>query len=339
MIDLVKWDGSPNIFAWKHPSEALSTWTQLIVNETQEAFLVKAGVYIGPFGAGRHTLSTENIPGLSALIGLPFGGRSPFTAEVWFVNRVANLDIRWGTPDPIQLQDPKYKLMLPVRAFGQYGVRIIDSRTFLTRLVGTLSVFDAASLSTYFRGTLLTRIKTEIANAIITNGQSVLEVSTELGKLSEMLRVSLSADMATYGVGLSQFNINSINVPDSDPAVQTLKNALAKRAEMTIVGFNYQQERSFDVMEQAASNEGTAGAVMGTSLGAGMGIAMGMPLGNSLAQTASHLQTEQPKPAPQVAVSSLADRLQSLRDLGELRTQGILNDAEFELEKRRLLNG
>jgi membrane protease subunit (stomatin/prohibitin family) len=89
--------------------------------------------------------------------------------------------------------------MLPVRAFGQYGVRIIDSRRFLIRLVGTLPLFDASRLSDYFRSTLMTRIKTEIANAIITNGQSVLEVSTELGKLSEMLRAALSEDMATYG--------------------------------------------------------------------------------------------------------------------------------------------
>lgn len=65
VIDLVKWNGSPNILAWKFPSEELSTWTQLIVNETQEAYLVKGGVYQGPFGAGRHTLSTENIPLLS----------------------------------------------------------------------------------------------------------------------------------------------------------------------------------------------------------------------------------------------------------------------------------
>ena len=69
VIDLVKWNGNPNILAWKFPStEELSTWTQLIVNETQEAYLVKGGVYEGPFGAGRHTLSTENLPVLRTLL-------------------------------------------------------------------------------------------------------------------------------------------------------------------------------------------------------------------------------------------------------------------------------
>ena len=135
IIDVVKWNGTPSILAWKFPSEELSTWTQLVVNETQEAYLVKEGVYQGPFRAGRHTLSTENIPLLRNLIGIPFGGRSPFSAEVWFVNLITNLDIKWGTADPIQLQDPEYKIMVPVRAYGQYGIKISDPKRFLLKLV------------------------------------------------------------------------------------------------------------------------------------------------------------------------------------------------------------
>jgi membrane protease subunit (stomatin/prohibitin family) len=358
VIDLVKYDGNPNVFAWKFPSEQLSTWTQLIVNESQEAFLVKGGVYEGPLQAGRHTLSTENIPVLSGLMGIPFGGRTPFSAEVWYVNRVANLDIRWGTSDAIQLEDPKYQLMLPVRAFGQYGVRISDSKKFLTRLVGTLPQFDAATLAEYFRGVFITRIKTEIANAIVKKGQSVLEVATELAALSAILRDALSADVEAYGVRISQFSINSISVPDDDPAVQTLKAALAKHAEMTIVGFNYQQERSFDVMQQAAGNEGSAGTVLGAGLGTGMGLGMGVPIGQGMVQiAAATLQAATPQqpasppapppppppppaPAPPPKPSGLStlERLQALRDLGDLRTQGILTEAEFEAEKARILS-
>jgi membrane protease subunit (stomatin/prohibitin family) len=166
VIDRVKWDGTPNILAWKFPSEELSTWTQLIVNESQEAYLVRGGVYEGPFGAGRHTLSTENIPLISKLINLPFGGKTPFTAEVWYVNRVTNLDIKWGTPDPIQLEDPKYRVMLPIRAFGQYGIRIIESKKFLLKIVGTLKEFDSDTLSEYFRGVLITKIKTEFRRSL-----------------------------------------------------------------------------------------------------------------------------------------------------------------------------
>ena len=290
VIDLVKWNGNPSILAWRFPSDQLSTWTQLIVNETQEAYVVKEGVYQGPFGAGRHTLETENIPLLASLMGLPFGGKSPFTAEVWFVNRATNLDIKWGTPDPIQLQDPKYQLMVPVRAFGQYGVRITDAKKFLLKLVGTLPGFDAATLAEYFKGVFTTKIKSNIAQAIIKNGHSVLEISTHLEELSEMLKVSLAPEMDEFGVGLAQFNIHSINVPENDPAVISLKAALAKRTEMGILGFNYQQERSFDVLQTAAGNEGNAGGVMGAGMGMGMGMAMGGPIGGAFAQMAPIIQ-------------------------------------------------
>ena len=352
IIDLVKSSGSPNLLAWKFPSEELSTWTQLVVNESQEAYLVRGGVYEGPFGAGRHTLSTENLPGLRTLIGIPFGGKSPFTAEVWYVNRVTNLDVRWGTPDSIQLQDPKYGVMVPVRAFGQYGVRITEPKKFLLKLVGTLPGFDADTLADYFRGVFITRIKTEIANAITRAGVSILEINTQLDMLSEALKTSLSAEMAEYGVGLAQFNIHSINVPEDDPAVKTLKAALAKRAEMGIIGFTYQQERSFNVMETAAGNEGSAGTLMGAGIGVGAGFGMAPAIGQGFAQMAQHVQQPvSPPPAPQSpppatpaptgaapsAGIGAAERIRLLKELAELKAAGILSDSEIESEKQKIL--
>jgi membrane protease subunit (stomatin/prohibitin family) len=57
-----------------------------------------------------------------------------------------------------------------------------------------------------------------------------------------------------------------------------LKEALAKKAEMDIIGFTYQQERSFDTMEEAAGNPGNLGAgMMNTGLGLGMGFGLAGP--------------------------------------------------------------
>ena len=290
IIDVVKWNGTPSILAWKFPSEELSTWTQLVVNETQEAYLVKEGVYQGPFRAGRHTLSTENIPLLRNLIGIPFGGRSPFSAEVWFVNLITNLDIKWGTADPIQLQDPEYKIMVPVRAYGQYGIKISDPKRFLLKLVGTIKAFDTETLSNYFKGVFITKIKTEIASEIIKNGHSVLEITTQLEKLSDSLKNRLLNDMDSYGVELTQVNIHSISVPEDDIDVIILKAALAKKAEMGILGFNYQQERSYDVLQTAAGNEGNAGNVMGAGMGIAMGAAIGAPMGTAMTHMMPNLQ-------------------------------------------------
>jgi membrane protease subunit (stomatin/prohibitin family) len=350
IIDLVKWDGSAQLLAWKFPSQELSTWTQLVVNESQDAYVVRGGVYDGPFGAGRHTLTTENLPGLRGVLGLPFGGKSPFSAEVWFVNKLTNLDVRWGTPNPIQLLDPRYKIMVQVRAFGQYGIRITDSKRFLLKLVGSVPQFDVDTLSEYFRGAFITRIKTEIARLIIQQEQSILEVSTQLEALSSGLKQSLQAEVADYGVTLVQFNVHSINVPEDDPAAVTLKAALAKKAEMGIVGFTYQQERSFDVMQTAAGNEGSVGSVMGAGMGAGMGLGVGASLGQAYTQMASEVregaQTTHPAPTPPPPVPTASrdsapidagERIRLLKELATLKADGILTDEEFAAEKKKLL--
>lgn len=41
IIDVIKYDGSPDVFAWKHPETELGTWTQLIVNQSQQAILLR----------------------------------------------------------------------------------------------------------------------------------------------------------------------------------------------------------------------------------------------------------------------------------------------------------
>jgi len=279
IIDVVKYNGGPNVFAWKYPSEQLGTWTQLIVNESQEAVLYITGQALDLFTAGRHTLSTDNIPILNKIINIPFGGRSPFTAEVWYVNKIHSLDIKWGTPSPIQLQDPKYNVFVPLRAHGQFGIQVDDSKLFLTKLVGTLPFFDSVNVINFFKGIYLTKVKDTISSYLIRKNIGVLEINAYLNELSEYLKEVISPVMDEYGVRLLNFQVNDINVPDDDPVVKNLKSALSKRAEMDIVGYNYAQERSFDTLEGAATNQGS---VQSDLLGAGIGLAMGLGVGGAM---------------------------------------------------------
>ena len=249
IVKVVKYDGNPNVFAWKYPEIELGTWTQLIVNASQEAILLKGGKIFDTFGPGRHTLSTENIPLLRKVIGIPFGGRSPFTAEIWFINKAFNLSILWGTPSPIQLQDPKYSIVVPVRANGSFGIAISDPAVFLKKLVGTLPLFDSITITQYFRGLYITKVKDFISSFIVNKKISVLEINACLDELSEYMNLRVGPIMAEYGIELASFNINEISVPDDDVSVKRLKEALAKKAEMDIVGYSYKQERTFNALD------------------------------------------------------------------------------------------
>ena len=267
----------------------------MIVNESQEAILVKNGQIADVFGPGRYVLSTDNIPVLQKIINIPFGGKSPFSAEVWFINRSFSLDIKWGTSTPIQVQDPKYGVFVPLRAFGQFGLQVEDSRRFLTKLVGTMPFFNTQTMTDYFKGLYTTRVKDRISSCLVTTKISILEINSHLDEISQALSDQLRKEFEQYGIRIESFYVNDINVPEDDPAVQKLKAALAKRAEMDILGYNYQQERTFDTLNTAAGNQGSAGTVMGAGMGLGMGFGMGEVMGNATSKMDNLMSTKEEK--------------------------------------------
>lgn len=282
IIEVVKYDGPPGVFAWRYPNQELGTWTQLIVNETQEAVLFKGGQALDSFTAGRHTLSTANIPILSNVVNLPFGGKSPFTAEVWFVNKLQSLDVKWGTSSPLQLQDPKYNIIVSLRAFGQFGVQIEDSRKFLLKMVGALQTFDQETLVKYFRGVLMSNIHDILSSYVVHKKIGVVEINAYVVEISKHIFEAIAPAFEEFGLKLLNFYVDSINVPDNDPAVKRIKEALAKKAEMDIIGYTYHQERSFDTLEGAAKNPGGNSSLVGAGLGVGMGLGMVNPMYESM---------------------------------------------------------
>lgn len=291
IIDVIKYNGGPDVLAWKYPCEELGTWTQLIVNESQEAIFVKSGQVFDVFEAGRHTLDTANIPLLSKIVNLPFGGNSPFTAEVWYINKAFNLDIKWGTPTPIQIQDPKFGIFVPISSNGAFGIQIAKSVEFFIKIVGTLKFFDKASVTKYFRSLYITKVKDSISSYLVRKGISVLEINAYLDELSQYVCERMQPVMDEYGIRLTNFYINEICVPDDDSSVIKLKDALSKRAEMNIIGYSYQQERSFNTLDDAVKKTGTSANLMEAGMGLSMGVGIGRSIGRGLGEMTQELQT------------------------------------------------
>lgn len=226
LIDILKWDPAPRVFAFRYQNCQLNYKSQLIVAEAQEAVLVKEGVFYGPIEPGRHTLETKNFPFLTKLsTALVSDSKSPYTAEVWFLQKSVPLDIKWGTPDPILIEDPKYHIALPVRAFGQYGMKIVDSCRFLAMLSGRLPAFTEKTLARYFKGVIITRAKNAIATIMSDGHCSLLNIGTKLEEISTVLEKRISEDLAGYGLELCLFTVNSISTDENDSSVAQLKKA------------------------------------------------------------------------------------------------------------------
>ena len=283
LVDVIRWEVNEKELVHRFESNELRLGSQLVVYPTQTAFLVKGGEICDEFSSGTYTISSDNIPLLGKVLNIPFNGDSPFKAEVWFVNHTSILNNKWGTMTPIQVEDPKYDVIVPVRAYGQYGFHIESPRTFLEKLVGNMSSFETAKVVDYFKGVLLSKLTTIVYDALRESNQSVLTISSQIEKLSEYAQSSLSKDFTNYGLSLELFHIIAISVKEDDPSYVRLKDAKDTKARINVIGKeDYQMTRSFDVLENAAKNQsGMAGTAMG--IGAGIG------LGNVAASLASEI--------------------------------------------------
>lgn len=284
ICSVIKYEGGNNVLVWKHPEEDFNTSTQLIVHESQEAVFFCNGQISDVFRAGRYTLSTENIPFLRKIMNMPTDGETPFHCEVYFVNLVDSMDLIWGTSSPITIKDPVYDIILPVGANGQFAVRVTDSQKLLIKLVGTIHEFSQKTVGSYFKGLLMTEIKDNISRQLTERKISFYEINSHLKEISELLAEDFRDKFASYGIEIVNFFVNAIVVPEDNPAYTRLKEALAKKAEMGVIGYNYGQERTFDVLEKAASNEGDGSSLMGAGVGLGMGVPIGGMIGGVMNQ-------------------------------------------------------
>ena len=294
IIQVIQWDDSLNsndVLAWRYVnknnaarSDEIGNWSQLVVREAQEAILFRDGQAVDLYGPGRHTLSTDNLPFLRTIMNLPTGGESPYKAGIWFVNKVNLLDMKWGTQNPLLLKDPEYQIPIYVRAFGQFGLKIAESRQFVIKLAGNKTSITRADIENYFRGLILSRMGDMIATYIAQKKVTIFEINSYLEDMSNEAVEKLKPSFLNFGIEPVNFYFGSVNVLDDDEGIKKLKAALSERASMNVMGYNYQQKRSFDVLESAAKNEG------GSSLiGAGAGFGAGLGMGGAFGQMAANM--------------------------------------------------
>ena len=277
IADVIKFDGFSDGKGWiayKYPGDQFMLGSQLIVNPSQEAVFIKGGEICDIFTAGTHTLQTGNLPILNKLVKMPFGGKTPFTAEVFFINKSSRLDMTWGTATPFQLEDPKYGIIVSIRAHGKYGIKITNSGLFVGELVGSApanSVFSHSFVNSYFNSMLISYIKSTISSFMIKGKISFLDVTAYLTDLSKECNDLVSKEFDRFGIEITNLCIETISPPSSD------YESLKKMKEKYALGEHiYAQERKFDLLDKLADNPSNPAISMGAGLGVGLSAAKDM---------------------------------------------------------------
>lgn len=334
LIDTIKYDSvSDNEIVWKYPRDDFKIGSQLIVNESQDAIFVKGGQVLDSFEAGTHTITTGNIPLLEKIINLPFGKNTPFTAEVWYINKTVKRDLKWGTPQTIQVMDKSLNYPVSVRAFGLWGIRIKNSRSFLTQIVGTQSEISSDRIFHYFKGEIIQRLSDIIATSIVVNNISIFQIITQLNELSELAKKIITEELERFGIELVNFNVQNISIPKEEmEKIQKVYDKTLEVRELSKIeaGGSFNAVKTFEILKTMSENPGdggTANAMIGAGLGAGIGLGAGLPLGN---QMGKHMQVDNNSSS----TNSLEDRLEKLKQLHDKK---LITKKEFEDKRKQII--
>jgi excisionase family DNA binding protein len=244
--------------------------SQVIVREAQAAVFFRDGKALDVFSAGRHTISTANIPLIVGLIGRAFNDRTPFTAEVYFVSIKEFADQKWGTPQPIIVRNPGMGLGVALlQSFGTYSFQVSNPQQFVAQIVGTVGTYDTSAIQDRLRAMLLSKLQEILGSTAAQKAVPELIALTE--ELGASVRAKAQDDFQALGMTLKSFYIENLKASE--------KSAEELRSMGLLDMATYTQLQAADAMREAARNpQGGAGLTAGIGAGVGLGQAMSQAL-------------------------------------------------------------
>ncbi len=263
LIDVIEWtDDSRNTMVHKYDmnGKEIMMGAQLTVRESQAAIFVNEGQLADVFGPGRHELSTQNLPVMTALRAWKFGFNSPFKSDLYFINTKQFMDRKWGTSNPVMMRDAEFG-MIRIRAFGSFSFRVKDPTAFMKEVFGTSSLFTVEGVEGQIKSVVVSGLSDAIAQSKI----PALDLAANYTELSGFVLQEINPKIEAIGLTLSNFVIENISLPEE------VEKAIDKRTSMGVVGDlnKYTQYQAAEAMREAAGNPNGGMAGMGVGMGAG----------------------------------------------------------------------
>ncbi len=274
LLKSLEWvDDSKDTLVYKYPMDGrqIQYGSKLTVRPSQVAIFLNKGKIADIFGPGMYALQTSNLPVLTQLLSWGHGFKSPFYADVYFVNTKQFTNQKWGTSNPITMRDKDFGT-IRLRGYGSYSFKVSNPETFLTELFGTNSSFTTDDINSYLKSIIVSSISDTIAESKI----SALDIASNLLEFSNIATETLTASFAKLGLELSNLVVENISFPEE------VEKAIDTRSSMGILSDKmdtFVKYQSANAIRDAANNDGMAG--MGAQLGSG--IALGEMMRSSLA--------------------------------------------------------
>jgi membrane protease subunit (stomatin/prohibitin family) len=319
-IEVIDWvDDTQDTVIYKFPDKGnkIMNGAQLTVRESQVVVLMNEGEFGDVYIPGRHELTTKNMPITTTLKSWKYLFDSPFKVDIFYVSTKQFTNLKWGTSNPIIIRDTDFG-QVRLRSFGSYTMRVIEPKKFIKEFAGTQPWVRVDAINEQLRNTIISKLSEGLAEAKI----SVLDLAANFTEIGEKLKPVFQKEFDVWGIELCQFYIENVSLPEE------VEKMLDKSTELNILKDKLNQFNQMQggiALENMANNPGAASTA---------GLGAGVILTNMLQQQ------QQPTGGNTTTSNEAGDKqklVDLLKQLGELKAQGILTEEEFNQKKSELL--
>lgn len=179
------------------------------------------------------TIKTDNFPVLSSIVGLAFGGESPFQAEIYFINLAGNNQMRFGIPY-FDVFDPRFPDHgIPMSARGTLTFNVTDYKGFikLNRLIN----FELEDFKKQVKDAISKYIKAVVMNVPSDMGIPAVQMERRILDINETVYIYLKPRMENdFGVNLKALDLGSLEIDKESPYYEELRQLTAGNTARTM---------------------------------------------------------------------------------------------------------
>lgn len=178
------------------------------------------------------TIKTANFPVLSSIVGMAFGGESPFQAEIYFINLAGIIKLNFAVPY-FDVFDPRFlDFAVPVAVAGSISFRVGDPKEFIKthRLID----FSIEDLKLQIKDAVSRRIKSEVTNAPDKHQLPVLQIERRIDEINDILKPRIADDLKDFAVEVKRLDISRISIDKESEGYQELRSVTADQQQATI---------------------------------------------------------------------------------------------------------
>ncbi|HXB48512.1 MAG TPA: SPFH domain-containing protein [Streptosporangiaceae bacterium] len=262
-------DGSKGQIVFKWPDQNIRKFARAIVEPDAVAVFTSQGQIMGVLTPGQHTLDAKELPFLGMFVDWATGGNA-FKAEIYFVGTREFPNNRFGGRLD-EVQDPQSGLIVTLRTFGEYALRVSDPTKLILNLVGTVDVTNNQAVTGWVTQQLLKVTRTTITTQLMSGAWPILGLSMHSPEIEAQSLEAANHELADYGISLTRLGNVDVNLDDDDNA--RLKKLAGDTAYSRLAG-GFLQAAQAEALQGAGEGMAQGGAaVTPMFFGAGMGMA------------------------------------------------------------------